>query len=245
MTMQRIWLAGAAVATLALAAAGAASAGTTTYVGQDDGAPIGGPFTNSSAAQTAFFAGASGPMVTENFDSQPVGDTGSLSIAGGASLTYTGPAFGNGFSGVSSTTFGNLYGFDVSDGGAGQWLGFPNGSATFTFAGPSNAFGFWLTGVQTVFTASITVDFNDGASQSFAAPINVNGGAAFFGVTDTASFASVTINSDTGNDAWGIDSVSYNGSAGVPEPASWALMIAGFGLAGAALRQRRTAAAAV
>ena len=30
---------------------------------------------------------------------------------------------------------------------------------------------------------------------------------------------------------------------GVPEPASWALMIAGFGLAGAALRRRRTVAA--
>ena len=33
------------------------------------------------------------------------------------------------------------------------------------------------------------------------------------------------------------------GAGGVPEPASWALMIAGFGLAGAALRRRRTAAA--
>ena len=32
--------------------------------------------------------------------------------------------------------------------------------------------------------------------------------------------------------------------AGVPEPASWALMIGGFGLAGAGLRRRRTVAAA-
>jgi hypothetical protein len=32
-------------------------------------------------------------------------------------------------------------------------------------------------------------------------------------------------------------------SGGVPEPAAWALMIAGFGMAGAALRRRRTAAA--
>lgn len=31
--------------------------------------------------------------------------------------------------------------------------------------------------------------------------------------------------------------------AGVPEPASWALMISGFGLAGASLRRRRTVAA--
>jgi len=33
-------------------------------------------------------------------------------------------------------------------------------------------------------------------------------------------------------------------AGGVPEPASWALMIAGFGLAGAALRKRRKLAAA-
>jgi hypothetical protein len=33
---------------------------------------------------------------------------------------------------------------------------------------------------------------------------------------------------------------NFNGSASVPEPASWALMIAGFGLAGATLRRRRS-----
>jgi len=33
---------------------------------------------------------------------------------------------------------------------------------------------------------------------------------------------------------------NFNGSASVPEPASWALMIAGFGLAGSTLRRRRS-----
>jgi hypothetical protein len=40
-----------------------------------------------------------------------------------------------------------------------------------------------------------------------------------------------------------LDDVSVTGPAagagGVPEPASWALMIAGFGMAGGLLRQRR------
>jgi PEP-CTERM motif len=42
------------------------------------------------------------------------------------------------------------------------------------------------------------------------------------------------------DEAWGIDAlnVTYNGVAGVPEPANWALMIAGFGLVGAATRRR-------
>jgi hypothetical protein len=34
---------------------------------------------------------------------------------------------------------------------------------------------------------------------------------------------------------------SIQGTSGAPEPAGWALMIGGFGLAGAALRRRRTA----
>jgi hypothetical protein len=37
---------------------------------------------------------------------------------------------------------------------------------------------------------------------------------------------------------------SIQGTSGAPEPAGWALMIGGFGLAGAALRRRRTAATA-
>lgn len=40
------------------------------------------------------------------------------------------------------------------------------------------------------------------------------------------------------------DANSWSIAAAVPEPASWALMIAGFGLTGAALRRRRIAVAA-
>lgn len=49
-----------------------------------------------------------------------------------------------------------------------------------------------------------------------------------------------------GDEAWAIDklALTYDARArGVPEPAAWAMMIAGFGLAGAAARRRRTAIA--
>jgi len=46
------------------------------------------------------------------------------------------------------------------------------------------------------------------------------------------------------NDDTGTVNLSFNSSPGVPEPATWALMIGGFGLAGAQLRRRRAAAAA-
>ena len=48
-------------------------------------------------------------------------------------------------------------------------------------------------------------------------------------------------NNNDSADGYRLDSISV---AAVPEPATWALMIAGFGLAGAALRRRRVAALA-
>jgi hypothetical protein len=42
-----------------------------------------------------------------------------------------------------------------------------------------------------------------------------------------------------------LDNVAMAANAGVPEPATWALMIMGFGGAGAALRRRRVAVAAI
>jgi hypothetical protein len=48
-----------------------------------------------------------------------------------------------------------------------------------------------------------------------------------------------------GSDNFAVDTINFNGRAGpVPEPATWALMIGGFGLAGATLRRRRVLTAA-
>lgn len=43
---------------------------------------------------------------------------------------------------------------------------------------------------------------------------------------------------------FGLDSLTINGAGGVPEPASWALMVAGFGLVGASMRRRHSAVVA-
>lgn len=48
-----------------------------------------------------------------------------------------------------------------------------------------------------------------------------------------------------GGSGLGKFSIVREGAAGVPEPASWALMIAGFGLAGTVLRRRRAGLAAL
>jgi hypothetical protein len=226
--------------------AGSAMAGTiNTFTGQDNGAPVAGPFPSSSAAQAGFksAAGSFGSLNTITFEGLPVGYSTPFTAAPGVTVTLTGGDFGNGLSGISNTTFGNVYGFNVTPGGS-QWLGFAEGTATFSFANPTNSFGFWLTGLQTVYTGLgvLTVTFADGTSETLDPPVNVNGGAEYFAFTDTTAIDAVTI-SDPSNDAWGIDDVTYNSGAmaATPEPSSFFLLGTGaLGLAGA-IRRKLTA----
>ena len=54
----------------------------------------------------------------------------------------------------------------------------------------------------------------------------------------TIAFTTDAMSSSFGNNDPMIDGVSLTGGGGVPEPASWALMLSGCGLAGAAMRRR-------
>ena len=97
------------------------------------------------------------------------------------------------------------------------------------------------------------------ASQIFSAPVSSNtisGGPgplwdhwAAFSYSFVASAASATIDfqqtaATSGSGDTGLDDLSIFASGGVPEPASWALMLGGFGAMGAALRRRRAMVAA-
>ena len=125
----------------------------------------------------------------------------------------------------------------------------PNDTVTFTFATPVPVFG-----------AGFNYAVIDGVPVGNAPVISAfDSGGALIASYDLEALATIRT---SGNDLFlfrgidgqgtGIKSFTMSGAyiiaagtftAGVPEPASWAMLIAGFGLTGAALRRRRAAIA--
>jgi hypothetical protein len=110
--------------------------------------------------------------------------------------------------------------------------------------------GFDLGGYfRAVTTTQVTIVDGLGGILFSSGPITVGTGNVFrhfsFNLTSNNG-----IGIQWGPDAFntGIDNVDFsftpNGGGGVPEPATWAMMIAGFGLTGMAIRRRRSAFAA-
>ena len=87
---------------------------------------------------------------------------------------------------------------------------------------------------------NVSVGFVDGTTQTLNA-ITMAKAAGFYGFTSDLGVRSVTFSSGPG-ESFDLDNLRFGSAlaiAGVPEPASWALMILGFGGAGMAIRRRR------
>jgi len=86
-----------------------------------------------------------------------------------------------------------------------------------------------------------TFDGSDLGSIAFGSGTNPNANVLFtlnFAGSERADFGQLRFTSS--QKAFEIDHITL-GTSAVPEPATWAMMITGFGLAGAAIRRRRTA----
>ena len=149
------------------------------------------------------------------------------------------PADGNGAPPANSIPAGTAY-LSVLGGG----------SATYTFAMAVSAFEFDWGSVDSYNTLTINTTGADpvivpGLSFPNAANGNqVNAGTnGLFRVTATAGEHINSVTFASSGNSFEVDNLAVAG--GVPEPASWALMIVGFGGAGAVLRgQRRRQVAA-
>ena len=114
---------------------------------------------------------------------------------------------------------------------------------TITFAQAVNAFSINFGALGTAFanlSSPVTFTFTVGGISGSATEGANLSGLSFFGLTSDTAFTSVTISNTSANQFF--DNVTYQAapaSSDVPEPASWAMMVGGFGLLGGALRRKK------
>jgi hypothetical protein len=115
-----------------------------------------------------------------------------------------------------------------------------NGTMTITFVGPAKNLSFTTVGDNLAASLFITLGFESGDPVDLVRPLDGNTFVKdFHDLTGYSGITSVKLFSD---DLAGLayDDFRFTiigGTADVPEPATWALLITGFGLIGAALRR--------
>jgi len=132
-------------------------------------------------------------------------------------------------------------GWDNMQTSGANLFGSRSGSVNFNFSTGVSGLNFDL--INGTDATTFTINLFDASATLIAShniDLNSFGGPGSVG---HLAFAETGIHSAviTGNDDIAVDTIGF--SAGVPEPATWALMIGGFGLAGTALRRRKAATA--
>lgn len=210
------------------------------------------------AARNAFLAGLTDGIGTETLDTLALGATpDGFAFAGStgtitAAFTPNAPGPVNSVETAATDPFGGRFATSGT-----QYL-LTDSSFTLDFSVPVAAFGFYGTdfgdfnGVVTI--ALLRAD----GSETLLTPVDArqdNGGLLFFGVIDAddpfvgVRFSAAQVGGGATTDLFGFDDLTVADAGqlagdpvtGVPEPASWAMLIGGFGMVGAALRRRRRA----
>ena len=188
----------------------------------------------ASAATSVSFAGGSGALpadvtVFENFESYAAGTPGAS--IGTNAFVYSGSVDGN----SARPAYGSTGNFATV---------LTGGSYTVSF-GATNAFSFVLGSLDTYNT--LTLRYADGSSQDYVGGQIINdltfpsgnqvsgetNGVVTYRVTSGPKLTGATFTSSA--NSFEFDNLA---AGAVPEPATWAMMIGGFGLIGAASRRR-------
>ena len=232
--MKTIYLLATAASFLA---ASAASAAPVLYTGD--------------AGRTNFAtATAAGVLLSDGFEGITTPTSNGIgSVPEGTSFARTGYTVSTGgIAGATLTVLDNTY---VNGGnqirnrfgsGAGSVVDDAYGDLTFSFAAPVNAFGLDIATIARGFSGASTGTFTLTVNGTpFAYSYSGSSGFGFLGITTDTAFTSLTIATSKSNDSL-FDNVRFGSTLAatpaVPEPATWGMMILGFGVVGAAMRRR-------
>lgn len=185
--------------------------------------------TTSSYTNEAAFSAALGatPVTLESFESAPGGSATSL-IFPTVDVSCSGSTYCPGFFGVSSLM--------PTDGSQGVFYATPD-TITFTFAAPVNAFGINVGDLGTVGATDFSATLSNGdAATFFTGYSGISYGQLFVGVIDSTPFTSVTFYGTAPDDGIYFDRMQI---AAVPEPETYAMLLVGLGLLGAASRRKK------
>jgi len=197
-----------------LLAAAAAPAGAGTISG------LGDPADAVSGTQLTF------DLPNQTFSSQVFGDVTISGVGGDLRID-------NAFAGQLNAT-GTAY-MDNNQGLTPEF--------DFDFATPTNAFAFNFGASDVNWTLTASDSSSNVLGSLVIAPTHSSNAGEYFGVSSPGISHVSLVSSDAAQEDWVfVDRFTYAGAtSAVPEPAAWALMIVGFGLAGPALRRRRGA----
>jgi len=187
------------------------------------------------SAQAATLYSLAGPTPDMATDSSITATFGASAGAGNASFIIDGYASLDGQNYYEDDFTLSLNGtpilvgtFNLGGGGADDLYSNPNGGTADNISG--NGTNVTWAGGQVVVDEPLTL-----LKGSNSLTFNYTS----LGGPDHAGFQGL------GDEGWGLEQVSVTGVPGVPEPATWAMMLVGFGGLGAAMRSRRALASAV
>lgn len=190
---------------------------------------------------SAFASALTGSYTLANLDAGALGAIAApYTVQAPAASTAFG-ALGISFAGFNATVAGGQD-YQIPTPGRDRLILFGNyfgGQLTINFSAPVNGVG-WRSNIGDGGRVIAYSDVNLGGTQIGTGNV---GSGAFGGLISDSAIRSIQLTCDFNGDyACGAYDIQFGTLAvappAVPEPASWAMMIAGFGLAGVALRRR-------